>query len=53
MTILFSQCVYECLFEHTSVYYVHVVPIQARKGHQIPLGLELQVVVNHSVGARN
>lgn len=32
--------------------HIHTVPLEARRGHQIPLELELKEVVSH-VGARN
>ena len=34
-----------------SVHIVSAVPTEARRGRQIPLELELQVVVSHHVGA--
>lgn len=35
------------------VHHMHVVPMEARRRHQIRLGLKLQVVVRHRLGAEN
>lgn len=34
-----------------SVYHIHATPLKVRKGHPIPLGLELVTVVSHDVGS--
>lgn len=36
-----------------AVYHMHAMPVEATRGHQVPLKLELQMVVSHSIGAGN
>lgn len=38
---------------HMSVYLIHAISVEARKGHQLPLESELEVVVSHDMGAVN
>ena len=38
---------------YAAVYHLSAVPAQARRGHHIPLGLELQTTVSHHVGTGN
>ena len=40
-------------FACVSVHQVHAVPYKASRGHQIPLELELQMVVSSLAGGRN
>lgn len=43
----------DILTAYMNAYHVHAVSIKARRGHQILLGLELQVVMSYQVGAEN
>lgn len=49
----FILCVMGVLPVHMSVYLIHAISVEARKGHQLPLEPELEVVVSHDMGAVN
>lgn len=36
-----------------SVHHMYALPKNFRRGHQIPLELEIQITVSHSIGAEN
>lgn len=38
---------------YAAVYHLSAVPAQARRGRQILLGLELEMIVSHHAGAGN
>jgi hypothetical protein len=39
--------VYECLLACVFVYHLHAVPIKVRRKCQLPMELELQMIVGH------